>query len=269
MKLLIVVVFSGALISGCAQFANTSPELEIAQDLYHQINRDPAVLQAAPKDVVRAAETLARAERLSSYWGSAKEVAHFAYLSQVYSKIAQEQAALAGAAQQQAKVRQQIDNLQLTLREAKLLSPQQRKQWAQEQLLNLNASETERGLVITLGDVFFTTESSRLNAQASRTILKLAHFLQLYPKRVIRIEGYTDSFGKTEFNLELSRQRAQSVADILLDLGIEPNRISVTGYGEAFPLADNASNRGRAQNRRVEVVFSNQQGQLSPPRIEY
>jgi outer membrane protein OmpA-like peptidoglycan-associated protein len=91
-------------------------------------------------------------------------------------------------------------------------------------------------------------------------------FLQLNPRRVIRIEGYSDSNGEEADNLELSRQRAQSVADVLIDLGVDSQRMVVDGYGENYPIADNASTRGRAQNRRVEIVFSGQDGQMPPAR---
>ncbi|MGH8473986.1 MAG: OmpA family protein, partial [Gammaproteobacteria bacterium] len=149
---------------------------------------------------------------------------------------------------------------------AKLLSVQQQGQWLEEQMLSLAASETERGLVMTLGDVLFDTGRAELKPSASRTVLKLVQFLQLNPRRVVRIEGYTDSSGEERKNLDLSRARAQAVADVLVDLGVEGKRIQVEGYGEAYPLAENAPSRGRAQNRRVEIDFSDEQGRLGPAR---
>ena len=65
---------------------------------------------------------------------------------------------------------------------------------------------------------------------------------------------------------QLSIERAQSIADVLVDLGVDSQRITVQGFGEAYPVADNASTRGRAQNRRVEIVFSDQNGQMGPSR---
>ncbi|MNW00775.1 putative lipoprotein YiaD precursor [compost metagenome] len=91
-------------------------------------------------------------------------------------------------------------------------------------------------------------------------------FLQLNPRRVVRIEGYSDSRGDKLENLELSRARAQTVADVLIDLGIDSKRIEAQGLGESFPVAENASARGRAQNRRVEIVFSDAQGRLGATR---
>lgn len=254
------------LLAGCSSQQASEQELDAARNRFLQVKDDPEVLRSAPKDVVRAGETLARAERLATYWGSSADVAHYAYLSQRYSEIAQQEAILAGNRQKAEKLEIQLQNLQLTLREAKLLTVQQRKEWAQEQLVSLDSSETERGLVMTLGDVLFAGGSANLTPAANRTVLKLVQFLQLNPRRVIRIEGYSDSKGEEADNLKLSRERAQSVADVLIDLGVDPKRITVEGYGEAYPVADNASTRGRAQNRRVEIVFSDQLGQLSPPR---
>ncbi|MGU8127880.1 OmpA family protein, partial [Escherichia coli] len=95
------------------------------------------------------------------------------------------------------------------------------------------------GLVLTLGDVLFDFNRAELKPAANRTALKLVQFLQLNPRRVIRIEGYTDSVGDRQANLDLSRERAQAVADVLADLGVDPARMQVVGYGEAFPVTDN------------------------------
>src|SRR5690606_8899188 len=124
-------------------------------------------LRSAPKDVIRAGESLARADRLSSYLGSADDVAHYAYLSQRYSEIASEHAALKLNQERAAKLALERDHLQLALREAKLLSAQQHGQWLEEQMLSLVANETERGLVMTLGDVLFETGRADLNVAAN------------------------------------------------------------------------------------------------------
>jgi outer membrane protein OmpA-like peptidoglycan-associated protein len=112
----------------------------------------------------------------------------------------------------------------------------------------------------------FDTGRAELKAVASRTLLKIVQLLQLNPARVVRVEGYSDSLGNKAMNMQLSQQRAQAVADALVDLGIRRERVEVVGYGEAYPLSENASARGRAQNRRVEVVFSDERGRLPPAR---
>ena len=101
---------------------------------------------------------------------------------------------------------------------------------------------------------------------AAEALRGKVQFLQLNPHRVVRIEGYTDSTGTPEENLKLSHDRAQSVADMLVDLGVDEKRLQVEGYGDQYPIEANASERGRAQNRRVEIVFSDDKGRLAPAR---
>ena len=263
---ILISSFGFLLLSGCSSQQASEKELAEARSRFQQIEHDPEVLRSAPKDVVRAEETLSRAETLATYWGSSADVAHFAYLSQRYSEIAEQESLLIQLQEKQAKLQMQLQNLQLILREDQLLTMQQRKDWAAEQLVSLDSNETARGLVMTVGDVLFSGGSANLTPAANRTVLKLVQFLQLNPRRVIRIEGYSDSNGDEADNLKLSRQRAQSVADVLFDLGVDSKRMTVDGYGENYPIADNASTRGRAQNRRVEIVFSGQDGQMPPPR---
>lgn len=259
------LLLSLALLTGCAS-QQSQQVLGEAEASFQQVKEDPNVLRSAPKDVIRAGESLARAERLSSYWGSADDVVHYAYLSQRYSQIARQHADLVLNQERLARLELERERLQLALREAKLLGAQQQGQWLEEQVVNLAASETDRGLVMTLGDVLFDAGRTELKASANRTILKLVQFLQINPRRNIRIEGYTDNRGVSAENLELSRARAQAVADVLVDLGIDARRMQVKGYGEAHPLAENASAKGRAQNRRVEILISDEQGKLGDYR---
>lgn len=264
-------VIGGALVvlllSGCAGSQQRSGEaLEAARTGFQSVKENPDVLRSAPKDVIRAGESLARADRLSSYWGSADDVSHYAYLSQRYSEIAGQHSALSLNQERAAKLELERQRLQLALREAKLLSVQEQSNWLEEQMVSLATTETERGLVMTLGDVLFDAGRAELKASANRTVLKLVQFLRLNPRRMVRIEGYTDSRGDKQENLELSRARAQIVADVLVDLGIDAKRVQVEGHGESFPVAENASARGRAQNRRVEIVFSDEQGRLGASR---
>ncbi|BAN49504.1 OmpA family protein [Metapseudomonas resinovorans] len=254
------------LLGGCANQQSTEESLEQSRQMFQQVKEDQNVLSAAPKDVIRAGESLARAERLSSYWGNDADVVHYAYLSRRYSEIATQHSEQSQNQARAAKLQLERERLQLALREAKLLSVQQQGKWLEEQMIALAATETDRGLVMTLGDVLFDTGHADLKPSANRTVLKLVQFLQLNPRRIVRIEGYTDSSGTKADNLRLSTERAQAVADALIDLGIDAKRIQVQGFGEAFPVAENASNRGRAQNRRVEIVFSNEKGQLGQAR---
>jgi outer membrane protein OmpA-like peptidoglycan-associated protein len=257
----------GALwVAGCTHQKANEEALVQASARYATIRNDSNVLRSAPKDVVRAGESLARAERLAGYWGTGSDPQHYAYLSQRYSEIAQEHSQQMLNQQRLTKLQMDLQRLQLALRDSKLESVQQQGKWLEEQILALTSVDTDRGLVMTLGDVLFDTAEAQLKPQANRTVLKLVQFLQLNPKRVVRVEGYTDNTGDRAFNLKLSRERAQSVADTLVDLGVDEKRIQVEGYGDQYPVEANASERGRAQNRRVEIVFSDRAGVLTGQR---
>jgi outer membrane protein OmpA-like peptidoglycan-associated protein len=266
-RTMLLATLGSLLLSGCATSHSSSEKaLEAAHSAFQKVKEDPDVLRSAPKELIRAGESLARADRLSSYWGSSEDVAHYAYLSQQHSAIAGQMSALNLNQERAAKLELERQRLQLALREAKLLSVQEQSNWLEEQMVSLATTQSERGLVMTLGDVLFDAGHSDLKASANRTVLKLVQFLQLNPRRIVRIEGYTDSRGDAQENLELSRARAQAVADVLVDLGIDAKRIEVQGHGEAFPVTENASAKGRAQNRRVEIVFSDEQGHLGSSR---
>jgi len=129
----------------------------------------------------------------------------------------------------------------------------------QQQIDDLQAKETERGLVLTLGDVLFTTGTANLGANTDTHLAKLAAFLNQYPGRTAQIEGYTDSVGSEEYNQNLSQRRADAVKDYLVHQGIATGRLTSSGKGESSPVGDNSTPTGRQQNRRVEVVIANTQ----------
>lgn len=126
----------------------------------------------------------------------------------------------------------------------------------------LKARETERGLVLTLGDVLFDTDRSTLKPGAEMTLDRLAAFLEDHPDRELLIEGHTDSRGSDLYNQDLSERRANAVRMALLDRGISPARLQTTGLGESFPVATNDTVAGRQQNRRVEIVISDEDGEF-------
>lgn len=132
----------------------------------------------------------------------------------------------------------------------------------ESQIAELQASQTERGLVLTLGDVLFDTGKSDLKAGAYATIEKLATFLKEYPNRKVQVEGFTDSVGSDDYNLGLSVRRAEAVRNALNGRGIEYDRIMYRGYGETFPVASNDTSDGRQRNRRVEVIISDESGTI-------
>jgi len=121
----------------------------------------------------------------------------------------------------------------------------------------LKAKKTERGQVITFGDVLFDTGKADLNYGSQRNLQQLADFLIDNPERKVRIEGFTDTVGNDDLNQHLSERRAASVASAMVKRGIDRNRIITAGYGKQYPIADNSSSHGRQLNRRVEVIVSN------------
>ncbi|HZD54785.1 MAG TPA: OmpA family protein [Candidatus Aquicultoraceae bacterium] len=126
------------------------------------------------------------------------------------------------------------------------------------ELSDLKARQTERGIVLTIGDVLFAFDKASLSPEADRNVVKLADFLKKYANRNVLIEGHTDSVGSDEYNMELSRKRADSVKEKLLGYGIDPARITTVGYGEKYPAVKNDTEFNRSLNRRVEVIILNE-----------
>ncbi|MFN3712772.1 MAG: OmpA family protein [Alcanivoracaceae bacterium] len=130
-------------------------------------------------------------------------------------------------------------------------------------LEELKAKPTERGIVITLGDVLFDSGSATLRSGADDNLSKLVSFLTQYPDRRVLIEGHTDNVGSEAANRKLSQQRAESVRQRLVNEGIESGRMSVLGKGMNNPVANNNTDAGRQQNRRVEIIIEDQEGDTS------
>ncbi len=121
-------------------------------------------------------------------------------------------------------------------------------------LSDLQAQQTQRGFVVTLGDVLFEVDRAELKPGATRTIDQLATALNDDRRSTIAIEGHTDSTGNPQHNVDLSLHRAEAVKSYLVQRGVDPSRITTQGLGEDYPVASNATEAGRQQNRRVEVV---------------
>ena len=127
----------------------------------------------------------------------------------------------------------------------------------QHQIKDMQARVTDRGLVLTLGDVLFASGAANLNSAGNGHLDKLAIFLNRYGDRTALIEGHTDNVGGEDYNLGLSQRRAEAVKSYLVGQGIHSTRLSASGMGKGSPVADNSSATGRQQNRRVEVIIEN------------
>lgn len=193
-------------------------------------------------------------------------------VDQAQQKLAQEQqsnawksAALAQADQQLARAEQNNADMTAELAAADDNATQQLDQIErsdarvsdlESQLKELNAKTTDRGMVVTLGDVLFGSGKSQILPGSEGKIAKLADFFKRNPERSALIEGYTDSLGVASANYTLSQQRATAVMNALVDRGVPANRLGTRAHGAENPVASNATAAGRQMNRRVEIVFA-------------
>lgn len=127
-----------------------------------------------------------------------------------------------------------------------------------KELSQLQGQLTDRGIVLTIGDVLFATGKSDLNTSAQISMDKIAVFLQEKPNRNLLVEGHTDNVGSDTYNQGLSEQRAEAVKSALVKRGVAADRIVTIGYSKKYPIAGNDTALGRQQNRRVEVIILNE-----------
>jgi outer membrane protein OmpA-like peptidoglycan-associated protein len=130
----------------------------------------------------------------------------------------------------------------------------------EKQLENAKVERVGEGIVVTFDSgILFEFDKSALTQNAEQNVEDMAGVLREYDETNVLIQGYTDSIGTREYNQELSQERALSVAQELIDEEIDSDRLKVEGYGEKMPVADNATEAGRQQNRRVEIaIFANE-----------
>lgn len=281
-----VVAAGAALLAAACSTAPTGPNqaVESARSTYQAAAADPHAAGAAPLELSYAAENLRRAEAAWQNGRAAAEVEHLAYLARQQSLIARERGRLAQAQAVIESARAERNELLLQSRQQALqdegtrLALARRRAAAAEgvaaadieraarmeqALREMAAKQTPLGMVMTLGDVLFDVGKTTLKPGAARTLDRLADFMRQYPERKARIEGFTDDTGPAELNRELSRERARAVREELIGRGIDGDRVEAVGYGAAFPVASNANPAGRQQNRRVEIVFSDENGHIS------
>jgi outer membrane protein OmpA-like peptidoglycan-associated protein len=207
--------------------------------------REQVLRQARESELSSVRQRAARAETEAQ---TAQERAQ--QLEQRFQSAQQD----ADAAQQDAQARRQQESREL--------------QELRETVQSLQAQQTERGVVLTMQEVLFDLGESELKPGGERAVEQLANFLEQNPDRQVLVEGYTDALGEEDFNMELSRERAEAVQQALVSAGISPERIEVRGHGEEFPVANNETTAGRQLNRRVEVVVGAQGDGRPEPRTE-
>jgi OOP family OmpA-OmpF porin len=247
-------------VAGCSTIG-PNPALEQARLSYTQAQQNAQLAANAPIAWREAEQALQKAEQAWKDDEDPEEVQHLAYVAERKVDIAR-----ASAQQKVAEVEVQRlgEERDQVLLESRSREAQQAKQTAQtataratqleQELRELQARETERGLELTLGDVLFEVNQANLRPGAMRNLYQLAAFLKQNPTRNVLIEGHTDSAGSEATNLDLSQRRAEAVREFLITNGVSPDRITARGHGEIYPIASNSSAAGRQQNRRVDVV---------------
>lgn len=272
------------VLAACSSTPTTTGELETARANYAQAQGNPMVAKYAPLEMAAATRALDQANTAAARNESLAQIDQLAYVAKQKIASAQEIARAKAAEEQVKDSAAQRDQVRLEARTAEADAAKRRADQARMEaeaaqgqaasaqaatrdaqaraealaaaLSDLQAKQTERGIVITFGDVLFNVDQANLTAQGLATAQRLADVLRDNPERSVLIEGFTDSTGSDAYNLQLSQRRAEAVRVALSQMGIDRARIETRGYGEAYPVAGNATAGERQLNRRVEIVLS-------------
>jgi outer membrane protein OmpA-like peptidoglycan-associated protein len=294
------ILASAVMLAACSSMPASTPTLDQARGDFAAANSNPQVSTYAPLEFKLASDALEQANVAAAKGQSLDKVDQLAYLAKQKIGIAQQVASQKAAEADIVNSGRARDRLQLEARtneanraktdadrarmdaqaaqaqandaqraavnaEAQTREAQAKSAQLEAQMADLQAKKTERGMVITIGDVLFGTDQARLTPDGVSTVQKLADVLTQNPTRTVLVEGFTDSTGTAAHNQELSDRRAASVAAALAGMSIPRERVAMRGYGQAYPVAANDSASTRQLNRRVEIVLSNE-GVAIPPR---
>ncbi len=272
-----------ALLSACATTSPAASEALVdARQAVQMLEADPLATQAAGKPLEEARDALSRAEQADTSHRLPEQIIHLSYMAKRYADMGQAQISEFRARGQMQQAQVQREQILLQAREHEAQSAEQKAREAeaaagsaqaqaraataqtqatQAELQALQAKQTERGMVLTLGNnVLFDSGSDSLKPGATDSLDRVSQFLQNHAAINVRIEGHTDSIGSDDYNQGLSERRAQAVARTLENDGVASGRIQAVGRGKELPVASNSSASGRQQNRRVEIVFSDETG---------
>lgn len=248
-----------AAVAGTAAACSSTPpeveELNAARAIVPQVEASPRAGVAATY-VTEARRALNQANSLAQQGGKVDEIEFQATIATRNAQIANEKIL---TAQAQDEIKQGTAERQAVLIQSREMEARRKAQQVsalEQELAALRAQKTDRGMVLTLGDVLFDTGRANLKPGAYTTIDRLARVLLDDADRRVLIEGHTDSVGSDELNMRLSESRANSVRMALLERGVPSAQIQTAGRGMHAPIASNDTAAGRQQNRRVEMIFT-------------
>jgi outer membrane protein OmpA-like peptidoglycan-associated protein len=277
-------IASAVLLAACASTPKTVPELDQAHADVEALAGDPLVQQAASEELSNARKSLESAD-VAMKKHDREDVLHYSYLASQQAQSGQERISAQRAKEEVAKGEAERNRvlLETRTREAEAAkaaavaqaqqaqAAKQEADVAQRQLADLQAKQTDRGMVLTLGDVLFDTAASTLKPGATSILDRVAAFMKDNEGSKVIVEGHTDSRGSAEYNQQLSERRAAAVADALSFRGIDRSRVEAVGRGKELPVASNDTAAGQQQNRRVELIFSDASGRFAsgatPPAL--
>ena len=268
-KQIVLSVAIAAILSACNSAPPRNEALETARTVVPEVEKS-ARAGVAAADISNARKSLDAANRLAESKGKQADIEYEANNAVTSAQIANEKILTAqaneeiasGTAQRQAVLLQAREReSQHSADQAK--ASQLRADSLETQLADLKVQKTERGLVLTLGDVLFDTGQATLKAGADGTLDRLATALREKSERRVTIEGHTDNVGSDASNQGLSERRAQAVQSALMQRGVARSQITTLGKGENFPIASNDSADGRQSNRRVELIFAEEQPRVA------
>jgi outer membrane protein OmpA-like peptidoglycan-associated protein len=262
-KSVIVAGLCAALLAACASYPKRNDQLEQARAQVQALATDPLAQQAANSDLDAARASLNQADTAFQKKRPPQEVDQLSYLAMRHAQAGAARITEARARQEVAQSQQDRERILLQAREHETQQAKAELNNAQKELQDLQSKKTNQGMVMTLSDVLFDTGRATLKPGADRDIDRLAQALQDNPNTRVKIEGYTDSVGSDSYNQSLSERRSQAVVDALRLRGVPTDRLEAQGLGKEYPVATNDTPAGRQQNRRVEIVFSDESGRFA------
>jgi outer membrane protein OmpA-like peptidoglycan-associated protein len=265
----VLSVAIAAILAACSSAPPRNESLETARTAVPAVENSPRAGVAAT-DIANARKSLEAANRLAESKGKLADIEYEANNAVTSAQIANEKILTAQANEEAATgtAQRQAILIQARERESQRSADQAdasalRADSLEAQLADLRLQKTERGLVLTLGDVLFDTGQATLKSGANETMDRLATALREKSGRKVTIEGHTDNVGSDASNQSLSERRAQAVQTALTQRGVTRSQITALGKGENFPIATNDSADGRQSNRRVELIFTEDQTRIA------